>query len=308
MAWVKCVKCGFSQIPAEKCLRCAEPLPAPRPRVSRMSRGVRKAAVPDEQKPPRFTPAQMAAGGVLAFGLLVFLGVWMLNSRPSAAPRAAAASAPPTPTTLDLSGRWTAEVEKTLQGPPPRPAIKSAFMETTKDGQILAAGVLLTDPGRGGAGAGYRMAADGRRRLDEAIAMLSNAKASAVPVDFIPFPPWVPARERVFHSLEAPAAAKQQRKEPVRYLLLESLEDDYLVQAGINETGFLSYVFASPAYGKSRGVDTLSRAIHPEPGSSLRGFENLVWDLSGSADFLKLEVNATVSGPDGISDRLKLKR
>ena len=308
MAWVKCVKCGFSQIPAEKCLRCAEPLPAPKPRVSRMSRGGRKAApAPGETKPPRFTPAQMAAGGVLAFGLLVFLGVWILNSRPSAAPPAAAAPVEPTPATLDLSGRWTAEVEKTLQGPPPRPAIKSAYMETTKDGQILAAGVLLTDPGRGGAGAGYRMAADGRRRLDEAVAILSNARAGAVPVDFIPFPPWVPARQRVFRSLESPAAAKQ-RKEPVRYVLLESLEDDYLVQAGINETGFLSYVFASPAYGKSRGVDTLSRAIHPEPGSSLRGFQNLVWDLSGSADFLKLEINATVSGPDGITDRLKLKR
>jgi len=308
MAWVKCVKCGFSQIPAEKCLRCAEPLPAPKPRVSRMSRGGRKAApAPGETKPPRFTPAQMAAGGVLAFGLLVFLGVWILNSRPSAAPPAAAAPVEPTPATLDLSGRWTAEVEKTLQGPPPRPAIKSAYMETTKEGQILAAGVLLTDPGRGGAGAGYRMAADGRRRLDEAVAILSNARAGAVPVDFIPFPPWVPARQRVFRSLESPAAAKQ-RKEPVRYVLLESLEDDYLVQAGINETGFLSYVFASPAYGKSRGVDTLSRAIHPEPGSSLRGFQNLVWDLSGSADFLKLEINATVSGPDGITDRLKLKR
>jgi len=307
MAWVKCVKCGFSQIPAEKCLRCAEPLPAPKPRVSRLSRGARKAA-PEagEKKPPRFSPAQLAAGGVLAFGLLVFLGVWILNARPSAAPAAPAVPPTPTPATLDLSGRWTAEVEKTLQGPPPRPAIKSAYMETTRDGQILSAGVLLTDPGRGGSGAGYRMAADGRRRLDEALALLSSAKAAAVPVDFIPFPPWVPARQRVFRSLEAGAAAK--RKEPVRYVLLESLEDDYLVQAGINETGFLSYVFASPAYGKTRGVDTLSRAIHPEPGSSLRGFQNLVWDLSGSADFLKLEVNATVSGPDGIADRLKLKR
>jgi hypothetical protein len=308
MAWVKCVKCGFSQIPAEKCLRCAEPLPAPKPRASRVSRGWAKTpSAPGEKKPARFTPAQMAAGGVLAFGLLVFAGVWMLNSRPSAAPAAPAAPPPPTPTTLDLSGRWTAEVEKTLQGPPPRPAIKSVSMETTKDGQILAAGVLLTDPGRGGAGAGYRMATDGRRRLDEAVAMLSSAKAAAVPIDFIPFPPWVPGRQRVFRSLESPATARQ-RKEPVRYVLLESLEDDYLVQAGINETGFLSYVFASPTYGRSRGVDTLSRAIHPEPGSSLRGFQNLVWDLSGSADFLKLEINATVSGPDGITDRLKLKR
>jgi len=306
MAWVKCVKCGFSQIPAEKCLRCAEPLPAPKPRVSRLSRGTRKVTEAGEAKKPRFSPAQLAAGGVLAFGLLVFLGVWILNARPAAAPPAPTVLPTPTPATLDLSGRWTAEVEKTIPGPPPRPAIKSAYLETTKDGQILAAGVLLTDPGRGGSGAGYRMAADGRRRLDEAVALLSSARAAAIPVDFIPFPAWVPARQRVFRSLEAASNAK--RKEPVRYLLLESLEDDYLVQAGINETGFLSYVFASPAYGKTRGVDALSKVIHPEPGSSLIGFQNLVWDFSGSADFLKLEVNATLSGPDGLADRLKLKR
>jgi hypothetical protein len=307
MAWVKCLKCGFSQIPAEKCLRCAEPLPAPRPQPPRLSRSARKPTLPVAAAPPkarRFSPAQLAAGGVLAFGVLVFLGVWFLSSRPAAAPVAAPPPLTPTPAVLDLSGRWTAEIEKTLPGPPPRPAIKSAYLETTRDGRILAAGVLLTDPGRGGAGAGYRMTADGRRRLDEAVGLLSNAKAAAIPVDFIPFPPWVPARQRVFRSLEPLA----KRKEPVSYLLLESLEDDYLVQAGINETGFLSYVFASPAYGRVRGVDALSRAIHPEPGSSLRGFQNLVWDFSGSADFLKLVVNATVSGPDGISDRLRLKR
>jgi hypothetical protein len=301
MAWVKCVSCGFSQIPAEKCLRCGQPLPPSRsPRISRFTGAARR-----EGEPRRgWTPAQLAAGAVIGFGIVVFLAFWILNSRPRPEPTAPAVAAAPTATILDLAGRWTAETEKSLPGPPPRPAIKSAYLETSRDGEILAAGVLLTDPGRGGSGAGYRMAPDGRRRLDEALALLNTAKSAAVPVDFIPFPAWVPARPRLWRSLEAP----NRRKEPIRYLLLESLEDEYVVQAGINETGFLSYVFFSSAYGKSRGVDALSRIIHPEPGSSLRGFRNLVWDFSGSADFLKLEVNATVAGPDGLSDRLKLKR
>jgi hypothetical protein len=48
--------------------------------------------------------------------------------------------------------------------------------------------------------------------------------------------------------------------------------------------------------------------IHPEPGSSLRGFSNIVWDFSGAADFLSLEVHATVSQPEGVPLRVTLKR
>ena len=301
MSWVKCVQCGFFQIPAEKCLRCGVLLPASKsPRVSRLSGGARRVTA----SKPGFTAAQLAAGAAIGFGLIVFLAFWLITSKSRPAPRTHAVEAPPTPAILNLTGRWTAEIEKTLPGPPPRPAIKSAFLETNREGGILAAGVLLTDPGHGGAGAGYRMAPDGRRRLDEAIALLAGVKSAGVPVDFIPFPAWVPARERLWRSLEAP----NRSKEPIRYLLLESLEDDYVVQAGISETGFLSYVFLSPAYGQARGTDALSVIIHPEPGSSLRGFQNLVWDFSGSADFLKLEIAATVAGPDGLTDRLELKR
>ena len=201
-----------------------------------------------------------------------------------------------TPTTLDLAGRWTVEFEKTLPGPPPRPVIKSAYLETSQDGSILGAGVVLTDPGRGGAGAGYRVVQDGQQRLDQAVSMLTTAKSAAVPVDFIPFPAWVPARQRVWRQLEAP---NRRKGEPVRYILLESLEDDYLVQAGVNDTGFLSYVFFSPAYSRARGVDSLSRVIHPEPGSSLRGFQNLVWDFSGAADFLETRGQRLAVGPGG---------
>ena len=300
MAWVKCLRCGLSQLPAKRCLRCGQPLPPPTTRVSHPSKASDTAAG-GKRAPP---PAQFIAGAVIGFGLVVFAAFWLIRSTTRQIPGAAAPPTTPTPVGLDLSGRWTTEIEKTLPGPPPRPAIKSAYLETNRDGEILAAGVLLTDPGRGGVGAGYRLAPDGRRRLDEALSMLSEAKSAPVAVDFIPFPAWVPARQRLWRSLEPP----NQRKEPARYLLLESLEDDYLVQAGISETGFLSYVFFSPAYVEARGLDTLSQIIHPEPGSSLRGFQNLVWDFSGSADFLKLEVHATVSGPDRLTDRLKLKR
>jgi hypothetical protein len=301
MAWVKCVKCSFSQIPAQACLRCGEPLPPPAPRVSRLTGTARPAG----RKKGRWTPAQLAVAGLAAFLLVVLGAFWILRAKPSEIPVVPVAQVVATPASLDLTGRWTAEIEKTLPGTPPRPVIKSAYLETSREGEILAAGVLLTDPGRGGAGAGYRNVPDGKRRLDQAVAMLSGVRSAQVPVDFIPFPAWVPGRQRLWRSLEAP---NRRKGEPARYLLLESLEDDYLVQAGLNDTGFLSYVFFSPTYSRARGVDALSRVIHPEPGSSLRGFQNLVWDLSGAADFLKLEVNASVAGPDGQADRFKLKR
>jgi hypothetical protein len=304
MAWVKCVKCGFSQIPAQACLRCGEPLPPPKPRASRLS-GAAVKQPPGAPATSGWTPAKLAGFGLAGFLVILLALFWLLRSRPADAPVAHQALSQPTPASLDLTGRWTFEIEKTLPGPPPRPAIKSAYIETSKEGEILAAGVLLTDPGRGGAGAGYRIAPDGKKRLEEAVAQLTGAKSAPVRVDFIPFPAWVPARQRQWRSLEAP---NRHRGDPIRYMLLESVEDDYLVQAGINETGFLSYLFFSAAYGRTRGVDALSRVIHPEPGSSLRGFQNLVWDFSGSADFLKLEVNASLSGPDGQMDRFKLKR
>ncbi len=301
MAWVKCLKCSFSQIPAQVCRRCGESLPSPKPGVSRLTGTARRAGA---KKGP-WTPAQLAAAGLAAFLLVVLGAFWILRAKPSEIPVARIAEAVTTPASLDLMGRWSAEIQKTLPGTPPRPVIKSAYLETSRDGEILAAGVLLTDPGRGGAGAGYRIVPDGKRRLDQAVAMLSGVRSAQVPVDFIPFPVWVPGRQRLWRSLEEP---NRRKGEPVRYVLLESLEDDDLVQAGLNDTGFLSYVFFSPTYSRARGVDALSRVIHPEPGSSLRGFQNLVWDFSGAADFLKLEVNASVSGPDGRADRFKLKR
>ena len=248
----------------------------------------------------------LAAAGAI---VVVVIALWAALGRgPSrdtaAAPPPAASSVSPT---LDLSGRWEAQFPKTLAGPPARPAFKQAFLETDRDGSIVGAGVVLTDPGRGGAGAGYRIVPDGPQRLGGASAALATSPAGvALPqVDFIPYPAWIPTRERTWRVLEG----QSRRILDVRYVLLESIEDDYLVQAGITRSGFCSYAFFSKEYGRSRGLDALSGIIHPDPGSSLRGFRNLVWDFSGAADFLSLEVSATLSGPEGgPPDRLSLKR
>lgn len=204
-----------------------------------------------------------------------------------------------------MAGRWQTEIPLTLPGNPPTPALKNVFIENDQSGAILAAGVVLTDPARGGVGAGYRIVPDGRQRVDELAPLLTqNPQGAALAMDFIPYAAWVPKRSRVWRALEGPS----RRAGTPRYLLLESVEDDYLVQVGINPSGFLSYAFFSPAYAKGRGMDALSGIIHPEAGSSLYSFKNLVWDLSGAADFLTMEVRATLSGPDGTPQRLTLKR
>lgn len=303
MDWITCDRCGFTQIPSRTCLRCEAPLTLP----------------PEPVRPPRAasssptTPARAAGWrrnyGLLAAALAVLLlliaiAVWRTRS---AAPETTAETLEPTPgrSALDLSGRWQAQVTVRLATRPPRPGLKDVFLETDAEGNILAAGVMLTDPGRGGAGGGYRTVPDGKRRLQEILSLIGEKPSGApLPIDFIPYPPWIPARDRIWRVLEG----ESRRPEQVRYLLLESIEDDYLVQAGINETGFLSWVFFSQPYASNRGVDALSRVIHPEPGSSLRGFQNLVWDFSGAADFLTLQVNATVSGPEAVPLRVTLTR
>ncbi len=170
---------------------------------------------------------------------------------------------------------------------------------------MIGAGVTLTDPGRGGAGAGYLTVPDGARRVKELASALASAPGgAAASVDFVPYAPWVPRRDRTWRAVEG------QRRSPAEttYLLLESQEPDYLVQAGVNASGFLSYLYMSPAYASGRGTDALSKAIHPSPESSLRGFRNLVWDLSGAADFVGLTVAASISGPAGSADRVVLRR
>jgi len=299
MEWVTCPKCGFTQVASEKCLRCERLFERHGPVPQRPSRPASRA---ETRRPVPAPPLWITGVAVL---LAVVAGLIWFRSRRGPQPVSTVADVTPSTHTLDLSGRWQTEISETLPGPPPRPVLKDVFLDTDREGAILAAGVLLTDPGWGGAGAGYRMVSDGPRRVAEASSLLVSSPAgSSLAIDFVPFPAWVPSRNRVWRALEG----LTRRGEPVRYLLLESVEDDYLVQIGINQTGFLSYAFFSPAYASGRGVDTLSKIIHPEAGSSLRAFQNVVWDLSGDTDFLNLETHAKISGPEGIPSRLTLRR
>jgi hypothetical protein len=253
--------------------------------------------------PARVTPALIGAG-IAILAVIAFV-IARAASRPTDTALEPTPAVAAGPAALDLSGRWQAEISKSLPAPSSRPVLKQIYLDTDRDGSILGAGVLLTDPGRGGAGAGYRIVNDGPERLVKVASIVASSPAGgAVPIDFIPYPSWMPPRERVWRAVEG----QSRHMADVRYLLLESVEDDYLVQAGFNRTGFLSYAFFSRDYAHNRGLDALSAVIHPDPGSSLRGFRNLVWDLSGAADFLSLEVHATLSGPEGTPDRVTLKR
>lgn len=301
MSWVTCPHCGFTQLPAAQCLKCHKrldhpPEPAPPPAVSQTATGVLA------RLPPR--PYLLILAG-LALAVITGVLVWSARSGNPVAETAPSAMATPAPWTLDLTGRWTGKITTTIPGTPSRPALRETFVETDRSGNIVGAGVTLTDPGRGGAGAGYLTVPDGQRRVRElASAVAASPRSAALSLDFIPFAPWVPARDRSWHALEG----LRRNPEVTTYLLLESLEPDYLVQAGINASGFLSYLYLSPPYARGRGTDALSRAIHPEPGSSLRGFRNLIWDFSGAADFVGLQVQGTISGPAGSADRIVLRR
>jgi hypothetical protein len=236
----------------------------------------------------------------LALAVIVAVLLWSRGSSIPADAGGAPTLPTPEPWSLDLTGRWQARVATTLPGTPPRPALREIFIETDRSGTIIAAGAVLTDPGHGGAGAGYLTVPDGGRRVREiAAALAASPRGAGLSLDFLPLPPWVPRRDRVWRALEG----QHPRPEDTTYLLPE-----YLLQAGVNASGFLSYLFLSPEYGARHGVDALSEAIHPGRDSSLRGFRNLVWDLSGAADFVALQVPVTISQPGGAADRLLLKR
>jgi hypothetical protein len=299
MFFVVCPRCHLRQKPAAHCPRCGE------------STATAPVFAGDPPKPPAPEPPPQPrrrtglAAAVLGAALLLVL-LWLARAGRSSAPVRPAATPAPTAGALDLSGRWHGKVSKTIGANPARPVLKEISIETGRDGTILAASVLFTDPGRGGAGAGYLSSSNGAARLAPAASgIAAEPKGAALSLDFLRMPGWVPDRARLWRALEGPGRGAA----PPHYLLLESLETDYLIQAGINESGFLSYVFFSPDYAPSRGQDVLSRVIHPEPGASLRGFHNLIWDLSGAANFLTLQLPVTISGPEAREpDALTLTR
>jgi hypothetical protein len=302
MSWVTCPHCGFTQLPAVECFKCHK----------RMDKRPSREAVAPAAPPPKPVPgitSKTARPYLILLGalaLLVVSGVIVWSTR-SPTPVAVAADAPVTPAawTLDLTGRWEGKVATTLAGATPRPALREAFLETDRSGAIVAAGASLTDPGHGGAGAGYLTVPDGGRRVREAAAAVAASPHGAtLTLDFVPLPAWMPARDRVWHAVEG----ARRTPEETSYLLLEAVEPHDVIQAGLNASGFLSWVYLAGDYAQGRGSDMLSRIIHPSPDSGLRGFHNIVWDLSGAADFVGLQVPATISQPAGSADRIVLRR
>lgn len=304
MSWITCPHCGFTQIPSARCLKCHKSFDRP-PAAGAPSAGTAPPSPGLPQLLKSIPRPYLATLGGLALAVIVAVVLWSRGSAISADAGAPPPVATPEPWSLDLTGRWQGRLATTLPGPPPRPGLRDVFIETDRSGTIVAAGAILTDPGRGGAGAGYLTVPDGGRRVREiATALAASPRGAALALDFIPLPPWVPQRDRVWRALEG----QRPRPEETSYLLLESVEPEYLIQAGVNASGFLSYLFLSPEYGAPHGVDALSGVIHPERDASLRGFRGLVWDLSGAADFVTLEVPVTLSKPAGVADRILLKR
>jgi hypothetical protein len=309
MAWVTCPHCGFTQIPAAQCLKCKKRLDRvresdPSGAVSPTGAGAAESASP---LPTLKTIPRVYLLGFAALALAVITGVLFWGSRAAVTTDLGPppATTTPEPWSLDLTGRWQGKIATTIQASPSRPALRELFVETDRSGNVVAAGVTLTDPGHGGAGAGYLTVTDGGRRVRElASALAASPSGASLALDFIPYAPWVPQRDRTWKAVEG----MRKTPEEITYLLLESREPDYLVQAGVNASGFLSYLYLSPSYASGRGTDALSKVIHPGPESSLRGFRNLIWDLSGSADFVTLQVAATISGPAGSPDRITLRR
>ena len=305
MDWVVCPRCHFSQQPADRCRRCGETLHATAdPASASPAPAAAAAPAPAPARPALHRRAIALVAASAAILLLLIL--WML--RPAASSPAAPGTAPPAPTAaaLDLSGRWHGSLSKTVAGNPPRPVLTEILLESDRGGRFTSGRVVFTDPGRGGAAAGYRMAPDGPRRLAEASAALAaEPRGAPLALDFLQLPGWVPTRDRLWKAFEgaSPGGA------PTSYLLVESLETDYLLQAGINASGFLSWVCFSPEEAPPRGRDEISHVIHPEPGASLSGFQNLIWDLSGAANFLTMQLPVTISGPEGgATDPITLTR
>jgi len=305
MAWVTCPHCGFTQIPSARCLKCHKSFDRP-PAAGGQARPGGAAPGPGLPQLVKAIPGPyLATLALLALAVIAAVLLWTRGAGVSADTAGQAPAATPEAWSLDLTGRWQARLATTIAGTPPRPALREVFIETDRSGTIVAAGAVLTDPGRGGAGAGYLTVPDGGRRVREIAASLAaSPHGAALSLDFIPLPPWVPKRDRFWRAVEG----QRSRPDETSYLLLESIEPDYLVQAGVNASGFLSYLFLSREYGTRHGEDVLSQVIHPGRDSSLRGFRGLIWDLSGAADFVSLQVPVTISQPAGTADRLMLKR
>lgn len=320
MATITCPKCGFVQAGREECARCG---------LVFSKWGSHHAAAPPEAQPP--APAAAAAPArsrvevllaAAAVGLIVLAGaIFLLSRAPGGTSREAPSPGPisePAPVPTTLAGIWTGRVTHAIAGPPPRETTKSVEIESDAQGTILGASVIDEDPIAGAAGAGYRLDSGGARDLDALLARVDEkGSVENFAPDFLRVPAGmaIPQTWRVIEGYWEVAprgrrAGKPKKPEAVPYLLLESDADDALYQIGETRTGFLSFVFFTRGFfsPRLRDSDQLSAVIDPPPGSRLHSFSRLVWDLSGTTEFLKMRVEATVTGPGGGPDALYLTK
>ena len=304
MAWVTCPHCGFTQIPAAQCLKCKKSIerptpaagPSPRPVPAVLRRPVRPA--------PRF-PRQYLLGprgaragrhhGRPRLGLPHVGATADLGPAPGDDARS--------PGRLDLTGRWQGKIATTIADSPARPALREIFVETDRRGQR---GRRRRHPDRSGPRRSRRGVSHGPRRRPAGSGSSRppsrlRPRGAALAIDFIPFA-----------ALDAPAGADLEgHRGPAPEPAGDHVPAARIARGRLSRPGRRQRDRDSSRTSTSRpptppraGTDVLSRVIHPGPDSSLRGFRNLVWDLSGAADFVGLQPRGHDLGAGRRGDRI----
>ncbi len=246
MAWVTCPHCGFTQIPSARCLRSATRASTARRAPGggagagagvsargRASRRFLRAFPRRYRRDPRRPGRRGRASRVL---------LW---SRANAV----SIGASPPPPGRD-AGALVVRSDRPLAGPsrrrrfpatPRGPALREVVHRDRPVGRDRRRGRRADRPGtrRRGRGLPSSSPTDPRRVARDRVGRRgSRRRGAALSLDFIPSPAWMPRRDRVWRALEG-------QKPPARGDDLPAARvdrADYLVQAGVNASGFLSYL------------------------------------------------------------------
>jgi hypothetical protein len=318
--WITCPKCGFSQSAGPNCAKCGLVFAKweAHQRAKRPTAPTREAApVPSRPEVPAGTRRRTVVVGAAAAGILAAILTALVLARgggPRKKEPAPAASPAPAAADLSLAGVWDGRVVRTVAG---RRAIKMVSIESNKDGDVTAASVAYRIPGALAVGAGYRWSVEGAHPLDDVLSRVDDrGRIPGYAPLFLPLPPELGPPARAWYPIEgywkvAPhgrRAGAPKPREEITYVLFESTDGGNLVQFGVTDKGFQSFVYFTQGQyeAASIGHDRISAAITPTDQRRLANFERLVWDLSGNTTFSDMRVEASVSAPDGHLDMLTL--